>query len=240
MTGQLPLANELAAVFARMSGLLPTVHTLRTAMELVTSLAAEVLPGTAGAGISLMDARGRRATAAATDVVVERADALQYDLGEGPCLTAWEQHSTVRMDDVALEDRWPRWTAAVAGTGLTSCVSTALVAGDTGLGAIKVYSAEPENFGPGSEYVMQMFAAQAATLVGEARGAERAREVSDDLRAMVRQRDVVSLAKGILMDRERVGEEDAFVMLIASAQDRRVSVHEAAEAIVRSTPRRRR
>lgn len=240
MSRQLPLADELATVFARLSGLVPSAHTLRTALELVTALAAEVLPGTAGAGITLMDARGARVTAAATDAVVERADALQYELGEGPCLAAWAQQRTVRVDDVSTDDRWPRWTTAVLGTGLRSSLSAPLVAGDHTLGAIKVYSSEADNFWADAERVLQMFAAQAATLVRDVDAAERAREVSDDLRALVRRRDTVSIAKGILMDRERVDEEDAFVMLIALSRRQGTDVHDAAAALVRSARRRRR
>jgi GAF domain-containing protein len=240
MIEQLPLADELAAMSARVSGLLPSVQTVRGALDLVTSLAVEVLPGTAGAGVTLTDAHGVRMTAAATDALVERADALQYELGEGPCLTAWEQHSTVRVDDVRKDRRWPGWSAAVTGTGLRSCLSSALVTGNVGLGAMKVYSGQVANFGPRSEYLMHMFAAQAATLVMEVRAAERARAISEDLRAVIRQRDVVSLAKGILMHRERVSEEDAFVMLVALARQQHVSMHEAAESLARATPHRRR
>jgi GAF domain-containing protein len=239
MLEQLPLADELAAMSARVSGLLPSVRSVRSALELVTSLVAEVLPGTTGAGITLMDARGVRATAAATDAVVERADALQYELGEGPCLTAWEQHSTVRVDDVRKDRRWPRWATAVGSTGLRSCLSSALVAGDVGLGAIKVYSDKVATFGPRSEYLIHMFAAQAATLVMEVRAAERAREVSEDLREVIRQRDAVSLAKGVLMHREQVSEGEAFIMLVALARQQRVSVHQAAERLAQATPRRR-
>lgn len=239
VTEELPLADELAAMSARLSGLLPSVQSVHTALELVTSLAANALPGTAGAGITLLDTRGVRTTAAATDPVVEHADALQYDLGEGPCLTAWEQHSTVRVDDIALDRRWPRWSESVAGTGLRSCLSSAVVAGDVGLGAIKVYSREVAAFGPTSEYVLHMFAAQAATLVAQVTAAERAREVSADLRALIRCRDVIFLAKGLLMASERANEEDAFVMLVALARQQRVALHVAAEALVRRPPHRR-
>ncbi|WP_324650685.1 GAF and ANTAR domain-containing protein [Georgenia sp. H159] len=239
MTQPLPLADELAAVFARMTGLLPTPQTVRTALELVTSLAAEVLPETAGAGVSLLDAEGRRTTAAATDTVVERADALQYELGEGPCLTAWEQHSTVRVDDITADTRWPTWQAAVSGTGLRSALSAPLVAGGAGLGAIKVYSTSVAVFTPRDEHVMRMFAAQAATLVRDVRAAERARQVSGELRSTVRQRDVVQLAKGVLMNRERVSEDDALLLLIALARGQRTTMYAAAEGVIRSTPRRR-
>jgi len=240
MTGQLPLADELAAVYGRLSGLLPSAHTVRGSLELVTSLAAEVLPGAAGSGVTLMDAEGRRVSVAVTDPVVERADALQYELEEGPCLTAWEQHSTVRVDDLHIEQRWRRWAAAVAGTGLRSSLSAPLVAGGVGLGALKVFSRRVAAFGPDAERIVHMFAAQAAPLVNDIRAAERARHVSGDLKAIVRRRDVVHLAKGVLMDRERVGEEDALAMLVALARSQRTSMAQAAESVVRSAPRRRR
>src|SRR5688500_5012784 len=112
MNHDLPLADELAAVSARMSGLLLSRETVGTALDLVTSLAGEALAGTAGAGVTLLDEHGRRTTAAATDPVVEHLDGLQYDLREGPCLTAWEQRHVVRVDDIAEDDGWPRWTVA--------------------------------------------------------------------------------------------------------------------------------
>lgn len=239
-TDELPLADELAAVFARMSGLLLTEETTTTALRLVTSLAAEVLPGTTGAGITLLDGERRMLTAAATDVVVERADRIQYDLGEGPCLAAWEQRATVRVDDATLDGRWPRWSAAVTATGVRSCLSTALVAGDSGLGALKVYSTQPGTYTGSSERALQMFAAQAAGIVANVQAAEAARHLSEDLKAAVRSRDVIALAKGVLMEREHMAEAEAFAMLVARARAERQSLRTVAEGLVRSTVRRRR
>lgn len=239
MSRPLPLADELAAVFSRMTGLLPSPQTVRGALELVTALVAEALPDTAGAGITLADAGGRRITAASTDPVVDRADSLQYELDEGPCLTSWDQRSTVRVDDIAVDTRWPRWAAAAAGTGLRSALSSPLVAGGAGLGAIKVYSTRTAAFGAKDEHLMRMFAAQAANLVRDVDAAERSRQVSGELRAAVRQRDVIHLAKGVLMNRERVTEDDALLLLIALARGQRTTMHAAAEGVVRSTPRTR-
>jgi len=59
MPADLPLA-ELSAVFARMSGLLLSEETVSTAVRLVTSLAADTIPGTAGAGVTLIDEAGRK------------------------------------------------------------------------------------------------------------------------------------------------------------------------------------
>jgi GAF domain-containing protein len=167
MDHDLPLADELAAVSARMSGLLLSRETVHSALSLVTSLAGEALPGTAGAGVTLLDEHGRRMTAAATDPVVAHLDGLQYELGEGPCLSAWEHRRVIRVDDIATEERWQRWTSAARRSAMRAALSAPLVAGGDALGAIKVYGRDRCSFGDRDEYLLTMFAAQAAILVAD-------------------------------------------------------------------------
>lgn len=234
---QLP-ADELAAVFAHASGLLLDTETVHTALRLITSLAKENFPGTAGAGITLLDQDGNRMTAAATDPVVERADALQYELGQGPCLSAWEQRAVVRVDDVAREDRWPRWVQAVTGVGLRSALSSPMLTGGEVLGAMKIYAAAPGAYGDREGYLLTMFATQAAILLANMRTAEDARRVSDRLRDALRGRDVITLGKGIIMARDGVDEQTAFLVLAETAQRDRTTLRRAAEQLVRSTTHR--
>ena len=56
-----------------------------------------------------------------------RADQLQYELGEGPCLDAvWEQ-DTFRIDDLTVEPRYGDWSRrVVAETGIRSSLSLQL------------------------------------------------------------------------------------------------------------------
>lgn len=74
-----------------MSGLLLSKETVGTALRLVTSLAAQMVPGTVGAGVTLIDDRGRPTSRGSSDEVVAEADRLQYELDEGPCLMAWRE-----------------------------------------------------------------------------------------------------------------------------------------------------
>src|SRR4051812_13385811 len=185
-----------------MSGLLLSEETVATALGLIGSLAVDTVPGAVGAGVTLVDARGRRRTSGATDQRVEQADRLQYELDQGPCLAAAAARQVIRLDDIEGDRRWPRWSAAVAPLGLRAALSAPLVAGDEGLGAIKVYADAPGTFGPRAEHLLTMFATQAAILVANVQSFERAHRVSDDLRTTVRGRDVVSMAKGMLMARD--------------------------------------
>lgn len=241
VNAELPLADELAAMFARTSGLLLSPATVDSALQLITSVAVETFPGSSGAGVSLLDSQRRRTTAAATDAVVRRADALQYQLGQGPCLTAWEEHRVVRVDDIAAgDDRWPAWISAVVELGLRSVLSAPLVAGSGTLGALKVYATKPRVFGEREERLAMMFATQAAILLANLRTAQDARHVSDKLKDALRGREMITLAKGVIMAREGIDERAAFLVLIDTAQQQGRTVRETADRITQSTVRRRR
>jgi GAF domain-containing protein len=240
MDTELPLADELAAVFARMSGLLLSSETVNSALELVTALARETVADTDGAGVTLLDEHGDRVTAAATDPLVSRVDDLQYELDEGPCLTAWERRVLVRVEDLTREDRWPRWVAAAGVTGMRAGLSTPLVAGDEALGALKVYSRHAGAYGDHDEHLLTMFAAHAAVLLANVRSFEDAKRVSDELRDSMRVRDLVNMAKGVLMARESVAERTAFLLLTGMARDQGRPLREVADAVAGTTVRRRR
>jgi GAF domain-containing protein len=235
----LPLADELSVVFARISGLLLSQETVETSLELVGALALETVPRASGVGVSIIDERGRR-SAGSTDRVVERADALQYELDEGPCLAATAARQVVRVPDLATDDRWPRWAAAAAGLGLAAAISVPLSAGEHTLGALKVYATTPGELDGHTEQVVTMFAAQAAVLVANVQSLDRARRTSDDLRQALAGRDLISTAKGVLMARHGIGEEAALGMLLARTGDGGGTMRQAARAVVDSAVRRRR
>ena len=67
-----------------MSQVLLAVQTGDAVVNLVTKLAIETLPGTVGAGVTLVGAQ-RKHTRAASNSLVEQADQLQYTFDAGPC-----------------------------------------------------------------------------------------------------------------------------------------------------------
>jgi GAF domain-containing protein len=237
MGDDLPLAGELAAVGARMWGLLLSHETLDAVLALVTSLAKDTIPGTMGSGITLVDAEGRRTSASATDPVVLRADALQYELDEGPCLTTCATGTPVRVDDLERDDRWARWAEAVRPLGMRAVLSTPLVADDVVLGALKVYAGPPDSYGRREEHLLTMFAAQAAVLVANVRTVEAAQRVAEELRQAFRSRDVIAMAKGVLMARDGIDEDTAFAVLVEAARQERRTLRDVAGSLVRSTSR---
>ena len=235
----IPLADELAGVFARMSGLLLSEDTVATSLDLLGALAHETVAGSCGAGVSLIEG-GRRTSAGSTDERVREADGLQYELDEGPCLTATATRELVAIEDLEHERRWPRWTAAVRPLGLRASLSTPLVAGNDTLGAIKVYADHPRAFDSRSTQLLVLFSAQASLLVANVQTAERARRLSDGMRQAMRSRDLVGMAKGVLMGRHGIDEDASLRMLMGRSQQKGVALVEAARTVVDSAGRPRR
>jgi GAF domain-containing protein len=233
----LPLTEELSAVFARMSGLLLSQETVETSLGLLSVLAQETVPGACGAGVSIIDERGRRSSGS-TDDRVRQADALQYDLDEGPCLTAAANRALIRQDDVAGDPRWPRWSAAAADLGLRAAMSAPMVAGDVCLGALKVYAEEPGTFDAAGEQRLALFAAQSAIFVANLQTRDRAERLSGAMRQAIRGRDSISMAKGLLMGRNAVDEDTAFRVLLTRAERDGTTVARTAQALLESAVRR--
>ncbi|HUR52211.1 MAG TPA: GAF and ANTAR domain-containing protein [Mycobacteriales bacterium] len=235
-----PLSDELAAVYARMSGLLLSQETVQTMVELVTDLATRTIPSATGCAVSLMDERGRRTTTASTDPMVAAADDLQYELDEGPCMTAWRQQTVVRVDDTVSDRRWPLWAERVQALDVRAALSAPLHAAGEVLGAMKVYSAEPGAFDEADEQLLVRFAAQAAIVLANMQSLDTARQLSEGLKNALVTRDVIATAKGVLMVRDGVDEQTAFAMLVSSSQRENLKVRDVAARLLDGLARRRR
>lgn len=233
------LAEELVGAFARMSGVLLNETTVATALSTVTSLAADTIANSTGAGVSLLESTGTRITSAATDPLVEQLDDLQYQLDEGPCLTAWRDltlvHSSGRGDD----QRWPTWLPHAQALGIRSFLSAPLIHADSAVGAIKVYSTDADAFDARDEDLLRRFAAQATIFVGNVQAVRAAERLSDQLKESLQSRDLIAMARGILMERLAVGPDDAFRELTAESRRSQLPMRDVAARLVGSWDVRR-
>ncbi|GEK23437.1 GAF and ANTAR domain-containing protein [Cellulomonas xylanilytica] len=235
----LPAApDELRQVVTRTSAGMITDQTVETLLRLLTSAAARIVVSAAGAGLTTVSTGSGFASVASTDPLVEELDALQYELGEGPCVTAWRDRDVIRVDDVATERRWPRWAAAAAGTPVVSSLSAPLVFGNSALGAVKVYAEHPGRFGAQEEATLRLFGAHAAILLAHAESYRRAAAVGESLPLLLQQRDDLNRACGVIMQREGVSAETAMTVLISIAERDGRSVHDAATTLLRRSATR--
>jgi GAF domain-containing protein len=154
----------------------------------------------------LLVREGKVVTAAVTDPAVRRADDLQMESGEGPCLEAITHRRHFISDDLRMDPRWRCWGPQAAQLGWRSILSVGLVGGDRPFGALNLYSRQTGYFSPEDLGVGEIFSAQAAVAVAGAR--ER-----DSLLQAVATRLLIGQAQGILMERYQIDADQAFTVL---------------------------
>ncbi|MUN64919.1 GAF domain-containing protein [Kocuria sediminis] len=229
-------AVELTSVFARIQDMLLSQEQAAVAVHQLAQVAQDLIPSSAGAGVSLIDTDGARTSTGSTDDLVEAADALQYELGEGPCLSAWATATLQRSNDTTDEDRWPQWSAAAAALGIRSILSVPLVFQGRCLGAMKVYATVDNAFTGHEEQQLGLLAAVAATLLGAAQTREAPQKLSAALQSGLGDRQAIDRATGMLMEQRATDPDDAHAVLITASLAQGRPMVEVARQILQRHP----
>jgi GAF domain-containing protein len=218
--GDLPdpgLARDLSDLARRMQA----DTSMESLLVSIVDAAVREVEGAEYAGIS--EILGRQVnTRAASDPLVSRIDALQYDAGEGPCLTSLREQVTVRSADLEVDDRWPGFASAAADIGVRSMLAVQLYVEGDNLGALNMYAGAPGAFTPDDETVALLLAAHAAVAIQGSRNEHNLQRALDH-------RDVIGQAKGILMERYKVDHLTAFHLLNIASQRTNRKLYDVAE-----------
>lgn len=112
-------------------------------------------------------------------------------------------------------------------------MSAALITGGRSLGAIKVYSTATDAYSDRDADLLRRFATQAAIFVSNVQTMQVAGQMSDTLKQTLRSRDVLAMARGIVMARNHISPDEAFRRLVAESHtSRRVQAFESAALTV--------
>lgn len=196
---------------------------LQRGVELVV----ELVDGCDHAGVTVASKAGVW-SAAATDDVVRDGDALQYALGEGPCLDTVRFDHTVLSHDLVTDRRWPRWAPRiVADFGVHAMMSLLLYTEQDTLGALNLYADQTGAWDGDAIVIGHALADQLAVAVADAR------EIENRGRAMAG-RTVIGQAQGILMERYGINAERAFDYLRRVSQDTNRKLVAVADEVVRT------
>src|SRR3954452_24490957 len=170
----------LAQAVAQVARCLHAEASAQATLQRMVELAVSTIHGCEHAGVSIVN--GAIDTPAASDDVPRQVDAVQYDTGEGPCLSAIREHQVFRTDDLQTERRWPSFSARATGeTGVRSMLSFRLFLEQDTLGALNLYAQRPRAFDEDSVRAGEVFAAHAAVALEAAREHERAQALAADL-----------------------------------------------------------
>jgi GAF domain-containing protein len=178
------------------------------------------------AGLTLIRARRRLETVAATDELVEHADRLQYELDEGPCRDSSWHRETLLSSDLATDRRWPEWATKVCGLGVASVLAVELTTvEDRRIGSINVYWTHRRDFSADDVAFANIFARHAALALSMSMN-EAGLNTALDTRKLIGQ------AQGILMERYHLDEARAFEVLRRYSQDHNVKLRRVAEHLI--------
>ncbi len=179
------------------------------------------------ASVTLVHADGSLETVASSHPVVDQADALQYELSEGPCLTAAEVNGLFVVPETATDPRWPNWGPKAAALGLHSILSVHLFTDRQTLGALNLYARPSYQYTEDDIEAAQVVAAHAS--VGLARS-----RTEQNLWHAVDSRHVIGQAQGVLMERFTITAEQAFGVLKRYSQNHNTKLHEVAVILLRT------
>ena len=101
--------------------------------------------GVNGAGVMLMSGDVPRGSLSSTDDVSQLIEELQFTLGEGPCVDAYQQDRVVAEPDLAepVAERWPAFTPPALQAGVRAVFGFPLRVGTVRLGALNFYRDRP-------------------------------------------------------------------------------------------------
>jgi hypothetical protein len=212
---------QLASLFADIDRQLANVPGDESALQTLSFIAVDRVPGAMAAGVTLGHQDVGFATVAATGELAEHTDAIQYAL----------------KSDLRTDRRWRRFgTWAYTATGVVSMLSRRLFLGrgHDAIASLNLYSTRPHAFGPGSETVAVVLATHSALTLAriEARiGIEASEDQFHNLQTALQLNRRIGTAVGVIMATTAVTADQAFALLQMHSQASSRSVAELADQI---------
>jgi GAF domain-containing protein len=232
-TGDVSEANQRMSEFEQLARAFRSAPDESARLQVAVKAAVSLVAECAHAGITIND-KGGLLTRASSDDFVRRANELQYELGEGPCLSVRKDQDTVIVHNLETEERWPVWAPKVHHEfGASSMMSLLVFTGDDTYGALSLYAVNGQHFNADDVAVAQALAGHLALSMS----AER--EI-DQLGMAIISRLVIGRAEGILMERLDMTADQAFDYLrrISSTTNRKLVAVASDIARTRTLPGR--
>lgn len=161
-----PTRNRYPTLLANSRRCSFSEETVQTTLQRIVDLATSVLEHGDGVSVTLFE-NGRPTTAASGDAFVVDLDRVQYRAGEGRCLCALQDGTPILVSSTADDERCPAYSCAAVSANVQSSLSLPLVAGDTAVGTLNVYSRTVDALkDENDQTTASMFAEHPAAAVG--------------------------------------------------------------------------
>ncbi len=134
--------QQLSEVLSEFARTLVTDFPIHGILDHLVKRIVDVLPVSA-AGVTLIAPDASPRYVAASDDAALCFERLQSELGEGPCLVAFQTGDAVATPDLRSEDRFPRFTKRALSEGLRAVFAFPLNNGQNRMGALDLYGTDP-------------------------------------------------------------------------------------------------
>lgn len=177
---------------------------------------------------------GRVGTVASSNARAEVLDEIQYDYGDGPCLTAARQQLLVHVPDLE-QGPWPEYGRAAAAHGVLSAVAAPFDLPGPDKAALNVYAGTRDAFDDDAIAAITQEVVAASTALRLALRLARHQDTETDLSAAMSSRTTIDVAVGIIIGQQNCTQQEAFDLLSAAAGRRNLKVRELAAEFVETT-----
>ena len=206
-------------------------------------VAAKQLFDADAAGVMLADLDGRLRWASASDQRAQTLEDNQELFAAGPCAEAFGSGRPAVMHDATMERRWGEIALTFVEVHIRSGLSVPVELGGGPIGTLDVYASDPRGWDQSEVSALQTYAGVVASLLAAAAKAELKGALAEQLQEALDSRGLIERAKGALMERERLDEQEAFTHLRRAARSSGRKLSEVArevaagEALPRGRPR---
>ncbi|WP_374967782.1 ANTAR domain-containing protein [Terrabacter sp. BE26] len=229
MTSDVPVDPTINDAFRRMSALIYAGADSGSIHQALVDSAVQLIEGCDRASL-LVSTRDRFVTAASTDDVARRIDAIEIEVGEGPCVDAIVSEAFQHDADLtSATTPWPRFTERiVAETPVRSAIGYRLLLDGDKVGALNVYSDTPGGLTSRSADVGAVVASFASVAIM----AIRAREEAATLRQGLQSNREIGKAVGLLMAAHHISGDEAFELLRSTSQELNMKLAKVASQVI--------
>lgn len=204
-------------------------------VEMLQTLVEDVadLFGADAAGIMLANQQGELEVVASTSEESALLGLLQLESGEGPCVEAYREGTTIVVEDrEEMRRRWAHFASEAERAGFAAVHSVPLRIGDTVLGSMNLFRTEPGLLDDRDALAARALTDVATISIMQQRSSDQAAVAQQQLQQALDSRVVIEQAKGFLAHTHRIEVDEAFALLRRHARTNRLRLHDVARDVV--------
>jgi GAF domain-containing protein len=190
----------------------------------ITTAAVEVLPHVHYSSVTMRHPDGTLDSYALTDDIIHDLDTCQFELKEGPCYDGASEVAFAVSPDLASDERYPNYGPVAVKAGIRSQAGIRLFENSKTVGGLNIYSRDPGAF-TDVESINRLFSHHAAVALSYSMQIKTLKEALET-------RSRIGQGVGIVMERYKIPEQQAFAFLTRLSQHRNVKLRAIADELI--------